>query len=154
MNTDVPVLQLGGPMPCLNSYLIDPFIPKSTFDVYVPFEYSTVAHVTSTQEGAAAHHNAFEPPPYQSLSARAPNAPYLLLPVNPPSPYRIQSPSESMIPPLRPHVGSPALASAKRKIRTHEAKFFCDIAGCGHDFTTKQNLKSMFNIITVFSFFV
>ncbi|EDR03450.1 uncharacterized protein LACBIDRAFT_331435 [Laccaria bicolor S238N-H82] len=151
MNTDVPVLQTGNPMPCFNNYLI---IPEPTVDVYVPFDsYSSAAHVTSTQERTTAHHDVLESPPWQDLSARAPNVPYLLLPDDLPSPHRIQRPSE-MMPPLRLHVGSPALASAKRKIRRHEAKFFCVIAGCGHDFTTKQNLKSMFNVITVFSLFV
>ncbi|KIJ91620.1 hypothetical protein K443DRAFT_114780 [Laccaria amethystina LaAM-08-1] len=157
MNTDAPVLQLEDSMRCFNNYLIDPlrsmpfshhfepqaFIPESAFGVYVPFEYSPVACVTSTQEGTTAHHDALESPPHQNLSARAPNASHIFLPDDLPSPYRIQTPSESMTPPLRLHVGSPALASAKRKIRTHEAKYFCNIVGCGHDFTTKQNLKSM-----------
>ena len=167
MNTDAPVLQLEDPMHCFDKFLIDTssmplshhfkpqaLNPESTFGVYVPFEYSPVAHVTSTQEGTTAHHDASESTPYQDLSARSPNASHLFLSNDLPSPYRIQTASESMSPPLRLHVGSPALASAKRKIRTHEAKYFCNIAGCGHDFTTKQNLKSMFNIITVFSFFV
>lgn len=167
MNTDAPVLQLEDPIPFFNNYLLDSltmplshhfepqdFIPESTFDVYVPFEYSPVAHVTSTQGGTTTHHDALESPPHKDLSARPPKASRLLLPNDPPSPYRMQTPSELMTPPLRLHVGSAALASAKRKIRKHEAKYFCGIVGCGHDFTTKQNLKSMFNIITVIFLFV
>jgi len=166
MSTDSPVSQLEDPIPCFDNYLIDPLmplshnfepqalIPESTSGVYVPFEYSPLAHVTSTQKGTTTRHDAFESPPYKVLSARARYTSHHLLPDDLPSPYRIQPPSESMTPPLRLQVGSPALASAKRKIRTHEAKYFCEIDGCGHDFTTKQNLKSMFTIITIFSLFV
>ena len=130
-------------------------IPESgTFDAYVPFEYSSFAHVTSTLDGTTAHHNALESPPYQDLSAQAPNESHHLLLDDLPSPYRIQAASELRMPPLHLDVSSAAPTSLKRYIPSQEAKYFCSIAGCGHDFTTKQNLKSMFNIITVYSFFV
>jgi hypothetical protein len=43
----------------------------------------------------------------------------------------------------RPHVASSAIRDASHARRSRDARFFCEVLGCGSNFTTKSNLQGM-----------
>jgi hypothetical protein len=59
----------------------------------------------------------------------------------PPAAYPQGGPSPPSENVRRPHVASSAIRDASVARRSRDARFFCDVAGCGSNFTTKSNLQ-------------